>query len=82
MSEPSTPSASSDTLRVTGTLTDEGVECPALRGDDGTLYTLTPRDLHGFGPGDHVTVTGLEVEISTCMQGTTLAVTDIRAAGT
>lgn len=44
--------------RVVGTLTDEGVECPALRGDDGQIYTLTPRDLQGFEIGDRVAEIG------------------------
>ena len=67
-------------VRVTGVLTDEGVECPALRGDDGQLYTLTPRDLQGFQVGDRVTVVGKAAEISFCQQGTTLEVKNIKAA--
>lgn len=68
-----------DVVTVTGTLSNEGVECPALRGDDGTLYTLTPRDLGQFAPGDRVRVSGTKAEISTCMQGTTLVVQSIGA---
>lgn len=67
-----------DVVRVEGVLT-EGVECPAVRADDGTLYTLAG-DLEGFTPGDRVVVEGTETEVSVCMQGTTLAVNDIRAA--
>jgi hypothetical protein len=66
-------------VRVTGVLTDEGVECPALRGDDGQLYTLTPRDLQGFQVGDRVAVVGKVAEISFCQQGTTLEVQKITA---
>lgn len=66
-------------VRVTGRLTDEGVECPALRGDDGRLYTLAG-DTGGFGPGDRVTVAGGVAEMSFCMQGTTIAVRTIAAA--
>lgn len=66
-------------VRVTGRLTGEGVECQALRGDDGRLYTLTG-DLKGFKTGDRVTVEGTVAEISICMQGTTLGVTSIEAA--
>ena len=66
-------------VTVTGLLTDEGVECPALRGEDGVLYTLVDKP-DPFKPGDRVTVTGLPVEISTCMQGTTLRVKSMRAA--
>lgn len=64
---------------VVGTLTDEGVECPALRDDGGELYTLTG-DLKGFGPGDRVRVTGSVAQISFCMQGTTIGVESIEAA--
>lgn len=67
-------------FKVTGVLTDEGVECPALRGDDGQLYTLTPRDLQGFEVGDRVTVKGKAAERSFCNQGTTIEVRSITAA--
>jgi len=69
------------TVTVTGRLTDEGVECQALRGDDGRLYTLTG-DLQGFKTGDRVRVSGKVAEVSICMQGTTLVVTKIEAATT
>lgn len=69
-----------DTLRVTGTLTSEGVECPALRGDDGQLYTLAADRYLDFGPGDRVTVEGTIAEMSFCMQGRTIDVDRIRAA--
>jgi hypothetical protein len=65
------------TVRVNGRLTDEGVECPALRGDDGRLYTLAG-DLKGFKPGDRVVVEGTVAEASFCMQGTTLEVKSIQ----
>jgi hypothetical protein len=60
-------------VEVIGVLTDEGVECPALRADGGRLYTLTG-DLQGFRPGNRVRVVGTLAEVSFCMQGTTLAV--------
>jgi hypothetical protein len=63
-------------MTVRGQLTGEGVECPALRADDKTLYTLLG-DLGGFKPGDRVLVEGTPVAISFCMQGTTLQVTRI-----
>jgi len=66
------------TINVRGTLTTEGVECQALRGDDGQLYTLTG-DLQGFKAGDEVRVMGTVVEVSTCQQGTTIAVQHIKA---
>lgn len=69
------------TVHVTGVLTDEGVECPAVRGDDGQLYTLTPRSsTAGFNTGDRVSVTGKVAEVSFCGQGTTLEVKSIKAA--
>lgn len=63
-----------------GRLTDEGVECPAFRSDDDedTLYTLTG-DLQGFGPGDRVRIVARPVEMSFCMQGTTVEVLEISA---
>ncbi len=59
---------------VKGTLTDEGVECQALRTQDDQLYTLVG-DLKGFTVGDKVYVCGMIAEFSFCMQGTTLSVT-------
>jgi hypothetical protein len=73
------PEKRAQTVTVTGTLTDEGVECQALRADDGTLYTLTG-DLKKFKTGDRVTVTGTVAEISICMQGATIAVERIEKA--
>jgi hypothetical protein len=66
-------------ISIRGTLTAEGVECQALRGSDGKLYTLTG-NLHGLTVGDKVRVTGSVAEVSTCQQGTTLAVEQIRLA--
>jgi hypothetical protein len=63
-------------VEVTGVLTDEGVECPALRTGDGTLYTLAG-DLEEFKVGDRVRVTGRIAEVSICQQGTTLEVVAI-----
>lgn len=66
------------TIRVTGTITDGGVECTALQGDDGQLYTLAGVD-GGFGPGDRVRVIGRVAGVSFCMQGTTIEVRRIVA---
>jgi Protein of unknown function (DUF5818) len=66
-------------ITVTGKLTDEGVECKAMRGDDGKLYTLTG-DLKDFRTGAYVKVTGRIAEMSNCMQGTTLSVEKIERA--
>jgi hypothetical protein len=67
------------TIRVTGVITDEGVECIALRGDDGRLYTLAG-NAGGFEPGDRVRVIGRRADVSFCMQGTTIEVRHIFAA--
>lgn len=67
-----------DQLFLEGELTDEGVECPAFRGDDGELYTLTG-DMAGFQPGDRVRIVGTLVEVSICMQGTTVEIVEISA---
>ena len=66
------------TVCVEGRLTGEGVECQALRTDDGELYTLVG-DLGEFRPGDEVSVCGTIPAFSVCMQGTTIAVKRIRA---
>jgi hypothetical protein len=52
------------------------VECRALRGDDGVLYTLTGT-LAEFKAGDEVIVEGTLPEASICMQGTTIQVVRI-----
>jgi hypothetical protein len=65
---------SPSTICVKGKLTDEGVECQALRSTDGDLFTLVG-DVDGFQNGDEVVVCGTIAEISFCMQGTTINVT-------
>lgn len=60
-------------IRREGTITSEGVECPALRGEDGVLYTLTG-DVAALTAGDAVAVRGTLAESSLCMQGTTIQV--------
>ncbi len=71
--------AGGSTVTVTGILTEEGVECPALRADDGKLYTLAG-DVGSFEPGDRIRVVGTVAEMSFCMQGTTLAVERLEEA--
>ena len=66
-----------DVIHVSGTFTDEGVECPAVMGDNGVLYTLTG-DVSGFEPGDRVELVGAPAEVSVCMQGMTLDVQAIQ----
>jgi hypothetical protein len=60
---------------IQGQLTDEGIECPALRSEGG-LYTLAG-DTGGFEIGDEVCVCGAVADVSFCMQGTTITVTHI-----
>lgn len=66
-------------LIIEGTLTSEGAECPAMRTDDGTLYTLNGH-LKEFKVGDRVEVVGEIADISTCQQGITLNVHRIKRA--
>ena len=79
VSEPIPVVAAADIVRVAGTLSKEGVECPALRGDDGILYSLAIADLGAFEPGDRVEVEGTLAEVSICTQGTPLGVISIVA---
>lgn len=78
VSDPFVVGSGGDRIEVHGELTDEGVECPALRGPFGTLYTLAVSDLE-HGPGTEVMVRGTIAEMSTCMQGTTIAVESVEA---
>jgi hypothetical protein len=73
------PARSQDnTVTVTGTLTDEGVECRAMRDDEGVLYTLTPKaTVAEFQPGDRIRAFGKIAEISMCQQGATIEVTAV-----
>ena len=74
--------AAAQTITIVGKLTNEGVECQALRQDrTRKLFTLVPRaKLKGFKNGDHVKVTGTIVEISFCQQGTTISIKTIQRA--
>jgi LysM repeat protein len=66
-----------DEVTISGVITGEGVECPAMRGRDGQLYTLTG-NVGDLQPGDRVEVRGQRAEVSICMQGTTIEVRRIR----
>lgn len=66
-------------LIIQGKLTSEGIECPTLRTDDGTLYTLNGH-LKEFQVGDRVEVEGEIADISTCQQGITINVHRITGA--
>jgi hypothetical protein len=61
------------TVTVKGNITDEGVECLALRDSADTLYTLAGATGE-YGPGDEVCVKGEINEYSYCMQGLTIVV--------
>ncbi len=63
-------------LQRTGAVTDEGVECLAMRDSDGFLYTLIG-NVDGLDAGESVVIQGTYVEASTCMQGTTINVTRV-----
>lgn len=64
-------------LTVRGEITDEGVECLALRDDRGRLYTLTG-NVRNLEPGDYVEVRGVRAEVSFCQQGRTVEVARVR----
>ena len=79
------PSRSATTGRVSvvGTLTSEGVECPALKGDDGVLYTLALRTPGSLPfPGARLKVEGTVADISICQQGTTIEVDTVTPVDT
>ena len=64
-------------LLVRGWITDEGVECTAMRGEEGELYTLVGV-LGDASPGESVEVAGTISEISMCQQGLTVDVSQLR----
>ena len=67
-------------VTISGTVTGEGVECLAVRGDDGRLYTLAG-NVGDLQPGDRVQVQGRRAEMSFCQQGTTIDVRRYRTTG-
>jgi len=71
-------SVTGTTICIKGQLTDEGVECQALRTHSNELYTLVG-DLKGFSVGDNVCVSGTVAEISFCMQGITISFNTVHA---
>jgi hypothetical protein len=76
VSDPFVVAAGGDTVQIHGTVTAEGVECPAVRDRAGTLYTLTGADRE-LRPGTEVMIEGRVAEVSICMQGTTIEVESI-----
>ncbi len=73
LSEPFHVTREDGILQRTGEITDEGVECLAMRDSDGFLYTLIG-ETNGLEPGQSVVLQGRYVETSICMQGTTIEV--------
>ena len=67
-------------VTVVGRLTNEGVECQALRGDDGQLYTLLGRELGDLPVETRVRVIGERLDFSSCQQGITIRVRSITPA--
>lgn len=67
-------------VTIVGKLTNEGVECQALRGDDGELYTLLGGELGGLPVDARVRVIGERLEFSSCQQGITIRVQSITPA--
>lgn len=76
---PTTGTLPDGRFAMNGVLTGEGVECQAMRGNDGELYTLIG-DLQGHQSGDVVRVTGSLPKASPCQQGTTIEVNQIGEA--
>ena len=69
------------TIAVTGTLTDEGVTCRAMRGDDGVLYKFgRTATIRSFRTGDRIKIEGKVTAVSICQQGTTVVVTHAEKA--
>lgn len=60
-------------MTITGTVTNEGVECPAVRTEDGKLYTIATSDREKLRPGTRVRITGEIAQMSICQQGTTIS---------
>ena len=67
-------------VTVVGRLTSEGVECQALRGDDGQLYTLLGGELGDLPVETRVSVIGERLDFSSCQQGITIRVKSITPA--
>ena len=67
----------SGSITISGTVTAEGVECPAVRTADNKLYTIATSDRSKLQPGTRVRITGTIAEMSFCQQGTTISATTI-----
>ena len=71
----SEPKASNTgTITLSTIMTDEGVECPAVRGADGELYTI-PDMPEAFSVGDKLNIEvpdPMKAMVSFCQQGQTI----------
>jgi hypothetical protein len=56
------------------------VECPAMRGPDGQLYALAGA-VTDYRPGDRVEIDGETADLSWCVPGPTIEISQIRTAG-
>jgi hypothetical protein len=69
--------AEQEEICLRGRFTEEGVECRAMRGPAGRLYTLVGDLGDGPAAGGEACVCGWVAELSSCMQGTTVVATRI-----
>ena len=72
-------SKGNERVAVVGRLTSEGVECQALRGDDGQLYTLLG-NIGALPVETRVRILGKRLDFSSCQQGITIRVQSITPA--
>ncbi|MGZ8866790.1 MAG: DUF5818 domain-containing protein [Thermoanaerobaculia bacterium] len=70
---PPPPEDAASGMIITGTVTGEGVECPAVRTEDGKLYTIATAERGKLKPGVRVRITGEIAEMSMCQQGITIS---------
>ena len=65
MADPVAKKTESAAMTITGIVTSEGVECPAVRGDDKKLYTIVGKGREKLTPGVRVKITGTVAQMST-----------------
>jgi len=65
------------TIIATGTVTNGGTECPAVRGDDGKTYTIATPAPMPLRANTNVRAIGSAAQVSICQQGTTVKATSI-----
>lgn len=62
-------SAPADPVQVEGMLVEGGIVCPLLRSAEGELLPLTGIGINDYPPSTRLTVSGVFVRVSPCMQG-------------